>query len=58
MTFSHPQFALYQTAPYTDDSKGKDISTAIVGGGAPVEDETELVVPDAIAPAPPAPIVP
>ena len=52
MTFSHPQYALYQTAPYTDDSKGKDISTAIVGGGAPVEDETELTVPEAIAPAP------
>ena len=52
MTFSHPQFALYQTAPYTDDSKGKDIRTTIVGGAAPVEDESELTVPEALVPAP------
>ena len=57
MTFSHPQYALYQTAPYTDDSKGKDISTAIVGGGAPVEDESKLELPETLVPAP-DPIVP
>jgi hypothetical protein len=45
MTFSNPQYALQQTAPYEDTSKGKNVRTAIVAGAAPVEDESVLDVP-------------
>ena len=45
MTFSNPQYALSQTAPYEDTSKGKNVRTAIVAGAAPVEDEPDLDIP-------------
>ena len=57
MTFSNPQYALSQTAPYEDTSKGKNVRTAIVSGSAPVEDETKLTPPEEVytPPAPPTP---
>ena len=59
MTFSNPQYALSQTAPYEDTSKGKNVRTAIVSGGAPVEDESVLTPPSEVyTPPAPDPIVP
>ena len=46
MTFSNPQYALANTAPYLDTSKGKPVQTALVTGTAPVEDESVLDVAD------------
>ena len=45
MTFSHPQYPLYETAPYDDDSKGKTVRTALVGDTQPLEDQSVLDLP-------------
>ena len=46
MTFSHPQYSLYQTAPYEDTELNKNVRRTVVGGAAPVQDESLLTPPD------------
>lgn len=46
MTFSNPQYPIYQTAPYIDQSTGKDVRTALVGDSQPLEDQSVLELPD------------
>lgn len=46
MTFSNPQYPLYQTAPWIDQSTGKDVRTALVGDTQSLEDQSVLQLPD------------
>ena len=45
MTFSNPQYPVYQTAPWIDQSTGKDVRTALVGDTQPLEDQSVLELP-------------
>ena len=45
MTFSNPQYPVYQTAPYIDQSTGKDVRTALVGDTQSLEDQSVLELP-------------
>jgi hypothetical protein len=46
MTFSHPQYSCFETAPYEEGVGNKFVRRSLVGGAAPVQDASLLEPPD------------